>query len=300
MTRTATRTSELRDSRDHLGDWESLRALIATDGYVFMRGLLDPDQVEAIGRRGLGHLQATGWTKPGADPVMAAPQRPVRAVAMRDAFGDPGYGRILADPGFNAIPFTSPLADLMAQILGPAGFCYPLKLPRIVYPVTVAPHQPGNVVHKDYQSVQDMFTCWVPLGPVPQSLGGLALRPGSQLSPPERYRPLRHLEPGWCSTDYEPGDVLVFHCLTTHAALPNREARLRFSAEYRWQLSDQPAPRRMAIGLNGHEIGSRLFGRADWWHSVLPGLALFDDGGDRRDRMRLPVPPSRFVPYGNG
>jgi hypothetical protein len=300
MGQTMTGTRELRDSRSLLGDWEALRTRIAGEGYVFMRGLLDRDVVRATGRRCLGYLQSAGWTESGYDPVTAPPRQPVRAVAMRDAFGDPGYGRILADPGFNAIPFTSRMADLMAQILGPAGFCYPLKLPRIVYPTTVVPRQPGNVVHKDYQAVQDMFTCWVPLGEVSRSLGGLALRPGSHISSEVHHRPLRTLEPGWRTVDYEPGDVLVFHCLTTHAALPNHEDRMRFSAEYRWQLSDQAAPRRVVIGPNGHEIGSRLFARSPWWHSVLPGLDLFDDGSDAgadgAQRMRLPIPPSRFVP----
>src|SRR6202023_4224392 len=106
-------------------------------------------------------------------------------------------GRILADPGFNRIPFTSPLADLMGQILGPNGFCYPLKLPRLVYPAALVPRQPGNVVHKDYGSVQDMFTCWVPLGEVPRTLGGLAVEPGSQHSSQVRYQVLDRLEPGW-------------------------------------------------------------------------------------------------------
>jgi hypothetical protein len=289
-------TTDLRDSRALLGDWEALRYMIASEGYVFMRGLLDPDMVARVGRQGLGYLAADGWTELGGDPVTAPPQLPVRAVAMRDAFGDRGYGQILADPGFNAIPFDSPLVDLMGQIMGPNGFCYPLKLPRIVYPIATVPQQPGNIVHKDYQSVQDMFTCWVPLGQVPRSLGGLALRPGSQRSTAVRYRPLTRLEPGWVTTDYQAGDVVVFHCQTTHAALPNHEERLRFSAEYRWQLSDQPAPRRLVIGPAGHEIGSRFFGGTSWWRSVLPGLDLFDDGGERSQRIRLPAPPSRFIP----
>ena len=213
-----------------------------------MRGLLDPDMIRAVGRCGLGHLQQAGWLEQGSDPVSAVPRRPVRAVKMRDAFVDPGYRQILADPGFNKIAFVSPLADLMGQILGPAGFCYPMKLPRIVYPISLAPRQPGNVVHKDYRSVQDMFTCWVPLGAVPRRLGGLAVQPGSHQSSRVRHRPLGQLEPGWLTADYEAGDVLVFHCLTTHAALPNGEEQMRFSAEYRWQLADQPAPRRLVIG----------------------------------------------------
>ena len=287
-------SGQLIDSRSLFGDWTALRARIATDGYVFLRGLLDPAVVRSVGAAGLTYLQAAGWTAPSDDPVNASPRPPVRAVRMRDALNDPGYRRILADPGFNQIPFATPLADLMTQILGPAGFCYPFKLPRVVYPVAVAPHQPGNVVHKDYGSVQDMFTCWVPLGEVPRTLGGLALRPGSHHSTRVRYRPLNRLRPGWLTTDYEPGDVLVFHCLTTHAALPNRQSRMRFSAEFRWQFADQPVPRRLVIGPNGHEIGSRLFARSPWWHPVPPGLTLFDDGG-ADSRPRTPPAPSRFV-----
>jgi len=264
-----------------------------------MRGLLDPDMVRGVGMAGLSALQQAGWTQPGGDPVTARPQLPVRAIKMRDAFGDAGYRHILALPGFNMIPFTSPLADLMGQIMGPAGFCYPLKLPRIVYPTTVVPHQPGSVVHKDYQSVQDMFTCWTPLGDVPRSLGGLALQPGSQATSRVRYRPLTKLEPGWLTTDYQPGDVLVFHCLTTHAALPNLGDRMRFSVEYRWQLADQPAPRRMVMGPHGAEMGSRLFARTPWWRPIPQGVALFDDGGLDQRKTVLPAPPSRFVSFSN-
>jgi hypothetical protein len=291
-------STELADSRGLFGDWKALRIRIATDGYVFMRGLLDPDMVRDVGRTGLAHLQRAGWTLPGPDPVQAAPRPPVRAVRMRDAFADPGYRQILADPGFNKIPFLSPLADLMAQILGPAGICYPLKVPRVVYPVSLAPRQPGNVVHKDYRSVQDMFTSWVPFGEIPPSLGGLAVEPGSQHTARVGYRPLNRLEPGWLTADYEAGDVLVFHCLTTHAALPNHEERMRFSGEYRWQLADQPAPRRVVIGPHGHEFGVRLFSRTPWWHSVSRGLTLFDDGGTDAP-PGLPAPRSRFVEVRN-
>jgi len=296
MTRTP--AGELVDSSTLVGDWQALRARIATDGYVFVRGLLDRATIDAVGRSGLSHLQAAGWTAAGPNPVTAAPQTPIRAVRMRDAFGDPGYRRILADAGFNKIPFSAPVTDLMAQILGPGGFCYPLKLPRVVYPADLVPRQPGNVVHKDYGSVQDVFTCWVPLGQVPRTLGGLAVKPGSQHTTRWRYRQLTHLEPGWVTADYEPGDVLVFHCLTTHAALPNLQMRMRFSAEYRWQLADQPAPRRLVIGPQGYEIGTRMFTQTSWWHPVASGLTLFDDNGIDAGPL-LPAAPSRFVEFTN-
>jgi ectoine hydroxylase-related dioxygenase (phytanoyl-CoA dioxygenase family) len=141
-----------------------------------------------------------------------------------------------------------------------------------------------------------MFTCWVPLGDVPRDLGGLAVDPASQRTSRVRHRPIDSLPPGWLTTDYRAGDVLVFHCLTTHAALANHTRRMRFSAEYRWQLADQPAPRRLVVGPGGNEIGSRLFGRTRWWKPVPAGVTLFDDGG-RRGRATPPA-PSRFVPSG--
>jgi hypothetical protein len=286
--------TELVDSSSLVGDWRALRQRIAEDGYVFFRGLLDRARVESIGRSGLTALQQDGWLAPGLDPLTAAPRPPVRAIRMRDAFSDRGYQRVLFDPGFNRIPFDSQLADVMGQILGPDGVCYPLKLPRIVYPSSLVPRQPGGYVHKDYGSVQDMFTSWVPLGDVPASLGGLAVLPGSQRSSMVTPRPLERLEEGWRTTDYEPGDVLVFHCMTTHAALPNREQRMRFSAEYRWQLADQPAPRRMVLAPQGQELGSRAFQDTTWWRPVLPRLTLFDDGGVDA-APRVPAPTSRYV-----
>ena len=78
MNRVVTST-ELVDSKDLFGDWQALRARIATDGYVFLRSLLDPGTVREIGRTGLGHLQKAGWTEPGTDPVQALPLGPARA-----------------------------------------------------------------------------------------------------------------------------------------------------------------------------------------------------------------------------
>jgi Phytanoyl-CoA dioxygenase (PhyH) len=302
-----TRTSTLRtkfdlvDSRDLFGDEEALRAVLRRDGYIFMRGLLYPDWVQDIGRHALTALQDAGWTEPGVDPFDAAPQLPVRAVAMRDAFSDPGYRDILLDPAFNDIPYESPLAWLMRQIMGPEGFCHPLKLPRVVYPASVVPRHPGNFVHKDFASVQDMLTSWIPLQHVPTSLGGLALQPGSQTSTRVRRRPLERLERGWRTTVYEPGDVLIFHCLTSHAAMPNREERLRISAEYRWQMADQPTAHPKARGSWGQELGSRQFRRTDWWRPVPAGLSHFDGPAQQesahRYRSREVVPPSRFVDF---
>lgn len=69
-----------------------------------------------------------------------------------------------------------------------------------------------------------MLTTWIPLAEVPVALGGLAVRPGGHQDRPRRPRLLAGTEPGWATTCYRPGDVIIFHCLTPHAALPNTRA----------------------------------------------------------------------------
>jgi hypothetical protein len=285
--------TELTDSTALLDDGDGLRARIREDGYVLLRGVLDRETVSALGRRGLGVLQTAGWTQSGRDPVTARPRLPVRAVATRDAFSDPALRRIVLDPALHALAFSSSMNGLMHRIMGPGAFCYPLKVPRVVYPSSLVPAHRGNFMHKDFRTTPDVFTCWVPLGDIPTTLGGLAVLPGSQSTRVEP-RPLLRLESGWRTTEYAAGDVVVLHCMTTHASLPNVEHRLRFSAEYRWQLADRPAPRRMVVGPLGTELGARVFRHAPWWRPVPPGLKLVDDEGEFRDGLGT-VPDSRFV-----
>ncbi len=136
--------------------------------------------------------------------------------------------------------------------------------------------------------VQDMLTTWMPLAEVPATLGGLAVRPGGHRDRPRHPRLLDGSEPGWASTDYRPGDVVVFHCLTPHAALPNTAHQLRLSADFRWQEPGCPAPAEMVLGpaRRPPELLRRLLCREAWWEPVPPGLTL-------RPRAELAAQPPR-------
>ncbi len=165
---------------------------------------------------------------------------------------------------------------------------------RAVYPERPPDVTRGRYVHQDYavSGVQDMLTVWVPLTDIPVRRGGLAVRPGSHLGPPLRPHVLGQGERGWATTHYRPGDALVFHCLTAHAALPNRDTVLRLSGDFRWQRCDQTAPAQLVLGPAGgrRELFSRLFAREPWWQPVPGGLIL-----SPRERLAA-VPPagSRF------
>jgi len=153
--------------------------------------------------------------------------------------------------------------------------------------------------------VQDMLTSWIPLMDIPVRVGGLAVQPGGHLGPPRPPRPLGHAEPGWATTSYEPGDVILFHCLTPHAALPNHGSALRISGDFRWQRPDQPAPAELILGPRASapdstreppdarmsEMFSRLFRRARWWEPVPAGLRLYP----RAQLAGVPPGPSRLI-----
>ena len=137
---------------------------------------------------------------------------------------------------------------------------------------------------------------------IPVRLGGLAVRPGGHLGPPlpARARPDRAGlgEP----TDTSSGAVIVFHCLTPHAALANTGAVLRLSGDFRWQRAGQapaelvllPARRagwRPAAQTLRREMFSRMFRREPWWEPVPAGLMLVP-----RAQLAPGIPPgpSRF------
>jgi ectoine hydroxylase-related dioxygenase (phytanoyl-CoA dioxygenase family) len=141
--------------------------------------------------------------------------------------------------------------------------------------------------------VQDMLTSWIPLMDIPVRVGGLAVQPGGHLAPPCPPRPLSPPEPGWATTSYKPGDVVIFHCLTPRAAMPNTGSALRISGDFRWQRPDQPAPAELILGPDGRQpefVQPAVLPRAVVG-TVPAGLALHP----RAQMASVPPGPSRLV-----
>jgi hypothetical protein len=287
---------DLTDSSALRADPRQLRDRLAADGYLFLRGLLPAADVRAAHDDVLTALRGGGWTD-----ASGRPSDPQRTVNVREALSDPAFRAAITTRGLNRLPYLAPLRQLVRSILGPAAFSYPVKVLRTVYPeqrrkrVTL-----GRYMHQDYQNsgVQDMLTTWLPLMHIPPQVGGLAVLPGSHLGPPVRPRLLGPGERGWLSADYQPGDVLLFHCMTAHAALPNRADVIRLSTDCRWQRADQPAPAEMVLGPGRDRSGrpvelySRLVGREPWWEPVPAGLSL--QPRDRLAAAGAPPAPSRL------
>jgi Phytanoyl-CoA dioxygenase (PhyH) len=288
---------ELADSSGLAHDVGRLRQRLADDGYLFFRGLLPADRIRAAAAAVADRLRSGGWVDDQGIPSV----RP-RAVNAMDALSDPAFRAALTSAAFNRIPYLPQLRAVVRRVLGPDAFSYPVKVLRAVYPENPGSRPRGRYIHYDYAvgGVQDMLTSWIPLIEIPSRLGGLAVRPGGHLGPPQPPRPLGRAEAGWATARYEPGDVIIFHCLTPHAALPNTGSVLRLSGDFRWQTADRPAPAELILGPANRpglgpanrttELFSRLFRFQRWWEPVPAGLTLCP----RAQLVTAPPQPSRF------
>ena len=115
--------------------------------------------------------------------------------------------------------------------------------------------------HQDHFFIRqtDQFrTAWVPLMLIGQDAGPLAIAKNSHRmgllehvehdtaysyifrGRKQRGVPMDRLNGPWLTTDYAPGDLLLFHSLSVHRALPNRSDRIRLSLDGRFQSLAMP------------------------------------------------------------
>ena len=240
--------NELHESSTLLGDGPGLRDRLTTDGYLYFAGLLPREAVAAVRADVLGVLDRSGWLVAGSDVADGVPG--VEWINEGDDLFFPMYRELQSLYSFHALAHHDALVAAIGRLLGDEVLVHPRKISRVTFPDnpfgTTPPHQ-------DYRFIQgtpDVITAWVPLGDLTAGEGGLRVLAGSQhqgLRPPVSYDAVGGIGvaaddtlPGWATTTFEMGDVLLFHSLTVHGAVPNRSHHLRISADYRYQAVRHP------------------------------------------------------------
>ena len=259
----------LRESNDALDDAAELRRRIGEEGYLFIRGGLDRQQVLEARREMLTRLAAAGVLEEGCD-VMEGRLRPGKAQAFSP--------ELAKDNGpLMRVLYDGAMMDLMGKLVGGAVRHFDFTWVR-----TVAPG-PGTKCHADSvymnRGTHDLYTAWTPMGDIDYRLGGLVVLEGShkhaklkqtysmqdvdsfcENQPEARSwgkswgtggwlkgglnQIARSIGGQWRSAEYRAGDVLVFSIFTLHASLDNRSDRLRLSTDTRYQNADEPADER--------------------------------------------------------
>jgi len=262
-----------------------LRASIAEDGYLFLRGYLDRAEVLAARRHILQQLHAEGQLDPSAPLMHAVPQPDTKLFFKPELAqkNNPPLQRLLYDP-------QGRLMQFFATFLGGEVRHFDFTWLRCLSP------GPGTPSHCDIvymgRGTRQLYTAWVPLGDVDFELGGLMILEDSHRHPslkhsygqrdvdtycsnrlddpartanglngwlsenPNKIR--QSLGGRWLTSQYETGDVVIFCMDIVHGGMDNRSNRLRISSDSRYQLASEPVDERW-IGENppGHSSAGK-------------------------------------------
>ena len=224
-----------------------LRARAREDGYVFIRGLVPETAIRQVRSDITAILDGVGWLDAGSAPFDAVSTQQARIMGTPEFI--PIYDAIQKLESFHSMAHDPALLQVAEALLGAPGMPQPSAIARVLFPnkleYTTPPHQDFILV----QGTPEVWTAWIPLGPCPAELGGLAVLRGSH----ERgILPVHEatgagglsvesdwLDGEWRSGPFAPGDTLFFHSKTVHQGLPNLSGdRIRLSVDYRYQKLD--------------------------------------------------------------
>lgn len=268
----------LRSSSDIAADFDALRERMDEDGYLYLPGYLDRDEVIEARREITRRMAETDAFLPGTDPM--------------DAVWNPAYqNSFRADIPKNNAPllhviYGRRMIAFYEGFLGGPVRHFDYTWFRAVAPGQQHTTQPHCDIVYMGRGTKQLFTAWVPYTDITLEIGGLMVLEGSNRA--DKLRPYlerdvdtycvngRHaseIESGkrtwewsgslstnpvtlreklacrWLTAEYRMGDLLTFTMATVHASLDNHSNHIRFSSDSRYQLASEPADERW-IGDN--------------------------------------------------
>lgn len=168
-----------------------------------------------------------------------------------DPAWDAIYPRIQSLETFHGFFHQRHILDLMELVAGTDAFVYPMKMARISTPGKIGYETPPHQDAHSHHAGPTMAGFWVALHDVTEDMGRVKVLPKSH----ERgVRPVHATkgvggvqceiypdETTWHVSDFEAGDVLIFHSCTVHKAEPNTTPNtVRISVDTRF--CDHGAP----------------------------------------------------------
>jgi ectoine hydroxylase-related dioxygenase (phytanoyl-CoA dioxygenase family) len=244
-------SGEFDVSNDLLADSAALRARLEEQGYLFLRDVAPKQRVREVRREILEILESAGWLEKSA-PLMEGIWSGVGPYAEGEAEYMAVYREVLHAQSFVDLPADERFMRLMERIVQGPVQLHRRRIGRITFPNNT---QQTTAAHQDFHYIrgtEQTYTLWLPIGDCPIQLGGLAVIPRShrsgfiehRLNPEKKYaghglgEDQLPVGSRWHASDFELGDVLIFHSHTIHKALPNLMSnRLRLSADNRYQLA---------------------------------------------------------------
>jgi len=275
----------LRDSTDAADDFDELRTRFVSDGYLYLPGYLDREEVLGVRSTLTDRLAEQGLLHPDYPSFDAVADPENRTSFKPDLARDNSKLEKLIYSG-RLIAFYT---DLFAESIRHYDFTWL----RAVGPGKgTNPH--CDIVYMGRGTKQHM-TCWIPYGDVSLELGGLMILEDShkksdqlrnyldrdvdefcenKAAQVEKAKneqwvfsgSLSHNPPvlreslggRWLTAEYRAGDILTFGMNLVHASLDNLTDRIRLSTDSRYQRASEAIDDRW-IGANppGHTLAGK-------------------------------------------
>jgi ectoine hydroxylase-related dioxygenase (phytanoyl-CoA dioxygenase family) len=246
-----------------------LRARFATDGYLFLKGLLHADTINSFRGWVFENLAESGLLLPGSDPVAGTANS-----SFDKALADRRLMSIVRSARYENFCSQPDLTHFIDSFIGGLSYLHKRKLVRFTMPNTSV----ATPAHYDLVYLRggtsNILTSWIPIGDISVAEGGLVYlkdshtvgvemerefsRKSADLSPEQRINAYNvHMTEGgwvsnnlpemaekfdtqWLAADYEAGDVVLHSPFMIHASTNNASptARIRLSTDIRFQNVD--------------------------------------------------------------
>ena len=248
--------ADLRDSSEHLDDPALLRHRLEQDGYLLIRKLRAPEQVDAARLQILKKMQSMGMLESGTELIAGVVNTGNQGQSTTGVRANEDFRRL---PAVQALFARAPVMDFFDKLLGGPSDTFDFQWMRVAGPGA------ASTIHSDIvfmgRGTQQLYTCWTPIGDVSVEMGPVVLCLGSDKIDAlrETYWKAdvdRDLIEGyfskdpmemvnrfgckWSTTEFSAGDVLIFGMHILHASLANKSNRYRLSVDARYQLATEP------------------------------------------------------------
>jgi hypothetical protein len=222
-------------------DPETLRARFQELGYLFIKKYVAAEKCDSMLHSFLAQLSPyISYDKDAGCPAYNG-----TPFSETDPIWDEVYPRMQALEEFHGFFHEADVLKLMKRVTGTAVFVYPIKMARISTPGKLGYETPPHQDAHSHHAGPTMAGIWVALHDVSQEMGRVKVLPGSHKQGVRKIFTAEGVggvqceifpeETTWHVSDFEKGDVLIFHSCCIHKAEPNFGERLaRISVDTRF------------------------------------------------------------------
>ena len=222
-------------------DQKTLRARFAQFGYLFFKKYVRDKKCEAMLQSFLREISPHIVYDENTD----APAYNGTPFAETDPIWDEVYPKMQSLEEFHRFFHEDDILDLMKIVSGGDVFVYPIKMARISTPGKLGYETPPHQDAYSHHAGPTMAGIWVALHDVDQQMGRVKVLPGSHQQGVRKVFSAEGVggvqceifpdETTWHVSDYQRGDVLIFHSCCVHKAEPNTGDKLaRISVDTRF------------------------------------------------------------------